>query len=190
MDHSYDIIFSGLAFDIVGAVILAMGFMAKRPQLAYFEAMTVVGANNHLLKSALLQRADAQVGASLLVLGFLLQIWGNLHGGIAATAPGWVDSVESTGLLVVVCALVAWVFLKIARSCARREYYRIIFRNWDGQELASQPQDKTWLARCADAFDLKRMAGEKDEEFFARLKKRHTELGARYRGQGSSLVVD
>ena len=52
--HPYDIIFAGLALDIVGAVILAKGFILKIPQSAYYEALMIFGSNSHLLKSSIL----------------------------------------------------------------------------------------------------------------------------------------
>jgi len=52
--HPYDVIFTGLAADVVGSVVLAKSFMLKDPQDAYYEGLPVMGGNNTLLKGALL----------------------------------------------------------------------------------------------------------------------------------------
>ena len=107
--HPYDFIFAGLALDLVGAVVLAKGFMFKNPQVAHYESLAIVGSNPFLLKSSILQRGEACVGAALLVVGFLLQIWGNLHGGIAAAELGWVNSIDRMLLVMIGAVAVAIV---------------------------------------------------------------------------------
>lgn len=97
--HPYDIIFVGLSLDVVCAVVLAKSFMLKDAQDAYYEVLPTFGGNRALVKSAIVQRGEAWVGAGLLLSGFLLQIWGNLHGGIAASQAGWgrLDSANGGG---------------------------------------------------------------------------------------------
>src|SRR3990172_4203889 len=188
--HPYDIIFAGLALDIVGAVILAKGFILKIPQSAYYEALMIFGSNSHLLKSSILQRAEAQVGASLLVLGFLLQMWGNLHGGIAATEPGWVDSVARMLFIGMVAVAIAAGWLCLALSGARTTFYRIFFRNFSAQNmLKPQASDATWYHRWSLLLDIKRRYGESDEQLLARLEARRLGLGHRYGGQATDFLV-
>lgn len=120
MIHPYDLIFSGMALDIVGAVILAKGFMFKNPEDAYRESQTMIGGNDPFLKSTLLQREEAGVGAFFLIAGLFLQICGNLHGGIAASEPGWINSpLRMIGVIFAVF-IVGVCFLRLAKwqACA------------------------------------------------------------------------
>jgi hypothetical protein len=60
--------------DIVGAVILASGFIFRKPSKAVAESTPTYGYNLALDASLAAQTADAQVGALLLVLGFAVQM--------------------------------------------------------------------------------------------------------------------
>jgi hypothetical protein len=189
--HSYDFIFVGLALDIAGALLLAKSFMLKDPQDAYYEGLPVYGGNHSLLKSALLQRGEARVGGGLLVVGFVLQIWGNLHGGIAATEPGWISSTSRMILVAILVALVAAMLLLLAGHRARISFYRVFFRNYAGQtRLHPAAGDATWFDRTARLYDTKRKAGESDEALLARLERRRIDLGTRYGGQAGAFIVD
>jgi hypothetical protein len=64
----------GLILDIGGALFLASSFILKKPTDIAYEAMSVVGWNSRLLISAAKQKAEAQIGAVLLVAGFLAQL--------------------------------------------------------------------------------------------------------------------
>lgn len=182
--HPYDIIFVGLVMDVAGAVILAKGFMFKSPQVAYFEALMIAGSNPHFFKSALLQRVEAQIGAAFLVIGFLLQIWGNLHGGIAASEAGWIDSVEKVLLVAAVTAAAAAMALYFVSRRARQEFYRLFFRSYKpNQNLAPPDNDATWYDRLSMILDLKRRSGESDNQFLERVRQRYAALGTRYGGK-------
>lgn len=189
--HPYDFIFAGLSLDVVGALVLAKSFMFKNPQDAYYEGLPVHGGNNLLLKSALLQRGEARAGAALLMAGFLLQMWGNLHGGIAANEPGWIRSTPRILLAVAVAAAVGALLVGIATHQARVQFYRIYFRNYSGQTKLHPTQgDSTWFDRTARFLDLRRRTGEGDEEFLPRLERRRVELGKRHGGKLKDFIVD
>ena len=189
--HPYDLIFSGLAFDVVGAVVLAKGFMLKDPQDAYYEGLPVFGGNNLLLKSALLQRGEARVGGGLLIVGFLLQMWGNLHGGIAATQPGWINSTGRMVLAVAASVVLGVLLVKATAHRAKAQFYRIFFRNYSGQtKLHPTEGDATWFDRTGRFLDVKRRRGESNEQLLSRLEQRRIELGRRYGGQAPDFVVD
>lgn len=180
--HPYDIIFVGLITNVIGAVILAKGFMFKQPRDAHFETMMVPSFNPHFLKSALLQRVEAQIGAAFLVLGFMLQIWGNLHGGIAASRPGYIDSTSSVLLVVLLAAIAAAAVLSGVSACARAKFYRVFFRNYTpAWALTPQPNDHTYYDRISALLDLRRRRGELDNQFLERLQQRDAVLGQRYR---------
>ncbi len=188
--HPYDFIFAGLALDLVGAVLLAKGFMFKNPQASYFESLMIYGRNPHVLKSSLVQRAEAQIGAALLVLGFLFQICGNLHGGIAATEPGWVNSPERMLLVLFVVVIATIIVLYLATSSAHAQFYRIFFRDFSVDAALKPPSnDATWYERLSLILDLRRHRGESDADFLPRLETRRLELGRQYGGQARSVVV-
>ncbi len=167
--------------DIAGAVLLAKGFMFKKPRLAYFEALMIAGSNPHLFKSALLQRVEAQIGGAFLVAGFCLQIWGNLHGGIAASEAGWIDSIAKVVLVLAVTGVAAAIALYVASGYAREEFYRLFFRKYNpDQQLAPHANDATWYERLTMILDLKRRRGESDDQLLARIQQRYQALGERY----------
>jgi hypothetical protein len=189
--HPFDLIFIGLACDVVGAVVLAKSFMLKDPQDAYYEGLPVFGGNKSLLKSALLQRSEARVGGAFLVAGFVLQMWGNLHGGIAATQPGWINSTWRMVLVTVMSACVALVALWIARRQSSAAFHQILFRDYSGQtKLHPTEGDATWFDRTGRLYDTKRRAGESDQAFLARLEQRRIALGKRYGGRAKDFIAD
>lgn len=71
------IISIGLALDIIGAVFLAKGFMAKKIQRIIDESRTYFGGNRWLKDSLLQQKLEAQIGLVFLFSGFLCQAIGN-----------------------------------------------------------------------------------------------------------------
>lgn len=186
----YDFIFVGLACDIVGAVILAKGFTLKEARAAFYESQTVFGANSHLLRSALLQRAEAQVGALFLILGFALQIWGNLHGGIAAIKPGWLNSFARMLAMLLCVAGLSFLCLHMALRLARAAFYEIFFRNYIGGKLTVPEGDPTWLDRMAQLVDLKRRRNEPDVDLLGRIETRRAVLGSRHAGKWPELTRD
>lgn len=96
----------GLVLDIAGAVILAFGLVLKTPEAALEESTPRAGFNAALDASIASQTADAQVGATLLVAGFGVQ----LVAALGLDESSW----QATGLAVGIASLVAvaaWVFL-------------------------------------------------------------------------------
>jgi hypothetical protein len=69
---------AGLVIDVAGALTLAMSLMFKQPAAMLTESGTYVGANPYFFFSQVKQTADAQVGAALLAIGFVLQLEGAL----------------------------------------------------------------------------------------------------------------
>lgn len=182
--HPYDFIFVGLALDLVGAVVLAKGIMFKNPQAAHYESLSIVGSNPFVLRSAILQRGEACVGAALLVVGFFLQMWGNLHGGIAATEPGWVNSLGRMLLIWMGAVAVATISVCLVASNAKAKFHRIFFRKVSADvKLNPTPSDSTWYDRMSLLLELKRNSGETDAELLTRVQTRWSELVKQYGGR-------
>ena len=182
MIYPYDLIFSGLVLDIVGTVILAKGFMFKNTATAFNESLTMWNSNPHLLKSTLLQRAEAQVGAAFLIFGFLLQICGNLYGGVAATELGWINSVLRMFPVVLVAGTVAACCTRLLKSRARITFFNIFFRS-DKGPLQFPNDDPIEIERTAALLDLFRRCGEPDSSFRARIEAAWVSLGANHGGK-------
>jgi len=186
--HPYDFIFTGLACDIAGAVILAKGFMFKEARAAFYESRTVGGGNSHLLKSALLQRAEAQVGGLFLILGFVLQIWGNFHGGIAAIEYGWLNSITRMFAMLLCIAGLSFLCLHVALRWARATFYQIFFLNYKGEDMTIPEGDPTLFDRMAQLIDLKRRRKESNIDLLGRVNARRKVIGSKYAGKGQGLT--
>jgi len=96
----------GLVLDIAGALILASGLVLKTVEEALDEASPRYDFNASLDASLASQTADAQVGAAVLVAGFLVQ---------GAAALGWHEASWWATIAAVVAAGAAaagaWMFL-------------------------------------------------------------------------------
>ena len=116
--NSVDLVLVGLSSDIVGAVVLAKGFMLKRPSEAWRESRTFSGGNGQMLKSALLQKAEAWVGMLFLVGGFLLQLGGTW--GRTEVNQNWINTWPRLLLLFTLMGLAGWIATLLARRQAKR----------------------------------------------------------------------
>ena len=96
----------GLTLDIAGALLLASGLMFKPPRKAIEEASPMWDFNAALEANVASQTADAQVGAVLLVAGFVAQ----LVSALGVHAATWSDVAVAAGSAAVV-DLVAVAFL-------------------------------------------------------------------------------
>lgn len=96
---------AGLIVDIAGAWALAMGLTVKDAASVALETASFYGGNPYLARSAAAQRADAQVGAVLLSLGFFGQFASSV-----GWEPRWATSALMVGLAMAI-AIVAYVFL-------------------------------------------------------------------------------
>jgi hypothetical protein len=181
MIHPYDWIFTGLVFDIAGALMLAKGFMFKNPRVAFYESLVLFGGNSHCLKSALFQRAEACVGGLFLAHGFILQMWGNLDGGVTATDLGWVNSLGRVLALLIAVGVFAVMCLTLAHCRARTTFLWQFFGEDTEETLTVPPDDPTWLDRRAVLLDIRRQRQESDASLLARVQVKHTKLRAKYR---------
>ena len=134
-----------------------------------------------MLKSALLQRAEAWVGATFLGIGFGLQMWGNLHGGVAATDLGRVNSLGGVVVLLIAVGVLARLYLALAHSSARTRFYRILFRDYTGEPLTDAQHDSGWPDRYARLLDVPRHRHRSDDSLVAPVQARYVKLGAKYR---------
>ena len=63
----------GLAYDIVGVIVLVLAIIGPKAPDLYQQASNRIGANKSLFEALMLQRTDAWFGLSALVIGFALQ---------------------------------------------------------------------------------------------------------------------
>ena len=177
--HPYDCIILGLIFDLAGAILLAKGFILKRPQDILREARALSGRNAFLVKSGLYQKAEAWVGGGFLVVGFLAQLWGNFHGAPAANELGLIGQRED---LFAVCLGVfgaAWGCLTIAHHRARETFRGYFFGGFDPAKEIEPLRGDDW-AGLAWLYDTKRKRGATDDGLRERLELLRRELGVRY----------
>ena len=189
--HPYDVIFTGLAFDIAAALVLVRGLVFKDLQTAYHEGLAPSGGNSLIIKNALVQRAEAIVGTLALFFGFVLQMWGNLHGGATASELGWVNSMQRFLIVMAGAGAITWAAALAAAHFARVQFFKFWMRNYEpGSELApTNRDDPTWLDRTARLVDLKRKAREPDAAFLKRIEEKRLKLGARYGGHHPGFRV-
>jgi hypothetical protein len=153
--------------------------MFKEARAAYTESRSFFDGNSFILKSALIQRAEAQLGAIFLILGFALQMWGNLHGGITAVEAGWINSIQRLAGIILVTSVIASICLKIIQWRAKIKFYRIIFTNKIDESMTLDCESAK-LNRSALLFDLKRKTNESDLSLRARLEIHQKKLGTKY----------
>jgi hypothetical protein len=182
--HPTDVALLGLALDIGGAILLARGFVMKHLEEAYYESRTFLDGNVFLLKSALLQRAEAWGGAILLVVGFLLQIFGSLH-STPAGAPRRIVGLPGLVELVAVAAgsfVIGWW---LSGRIGSRQFYEYKLRNYTpGQPFASTTvADKEELLRAGVLYDVRPRHGEAAAAFATRLTEQVDVLGRKHRGK-------
>lgn len=186
VDHSYDWILTGLALDLSGGWVLAKGFVFKRIDDAYREAQPRFGVNSFAVRSALFQKGEAVVGGTLLTAGFALQMWGNFHGGPAASALGWVNSWPPLALLLFVSAIVTSLSIAIAHRWAQRRFLVYFTRKWN-PNVPPLTQVGSELDGLGLLFELERRSGETDDAYRQRLEAQRAALGMKYAGQETDV---
>jgi hypothetical protein len=177
-----DVALVGLSVDISGAILLARGFMMKGVLDIYDETGTRLGRNLAMVKSAMLQRAEAWAGASLLFVGFSLQILAALE---VRSGPGLIVGWLGLGELL---ALSGLVFLAGFWACGwlgRRQFYEWALRKWDGQGrvLPKDSHEEQELEHYGRLYDVKRRKAEDVGAFLNRLNAAVAVLGKRHRGK-------
>jgi hypothetical protein len=108
----------GLILDIGGAIILAIGLIGKKQSAMIRESQSPYGgsANPLLILAMVRQRVDAQVGVTLLVLGFVCQMDSPL-GWQPPWARLWPVLAVSTGILLTTAVL--WPYWWAPRQLKR-----------------------------------------------------------------------
>jgi len=112
----------GLFIDIVGAFVLAQGFIVKRLHTLTWEGTSGYGSppNIRYIASSLAQKADAQVGFGILACGFLLQTLDYLTLSFAEPLH---SSISRTCVLVASVAIAGTLYLAsvgVRRALTRR----------------------------------------------------------------------
>ena len=105
----------GLAVDIVGAYVLAQGYIVKRLPDFTLEGTSGYGSppNVRYIASAVAQKADAQVGFVILALGFCLQSFDYL--ALDQNAPPVLSTITALAVAVLAAStvsLLGWLVRK------------------------------------------------------------------------------
>lgn len=133
----------GLLLDVVGAFVLAMSFMFRRPKHARRETAMYVGGNPFLYLSLARQTADAWVGGTLLAAGFLAQFADAVTTanalGLAVTIPLAV-AIDAAAIALLVKVIRPWF---VARALEHQLAFR--WREYE-DEYASKPGEaaRSW----------------------------------------------
>ena len=169
--NPYDVIFVGLSFDIAGGFALASGFMLKRPTDTFRESRNYYGYNLFLIKSSMLQRAEAWAGALLLALGFVLQMYGYFHGGVTAKDFGIINSEVRLLELLLVVGLLSTLWVLGWRHVAKRKFRRFQAQLYDPAmpPISPRPEDPDHLDSMASLMGASRLDAESEEAFAKRL---------------------
>ena len=113
------LVITGLAADVAGAVALGLAFATKRPEAIRkdvpktvggmsFDPYVSVGFPQQLAYSLVRQRAEARLGLAFLVGGFVLQAAGPFFDLGSLTTAGQRVAAVLLALLVWLLAVVAW----------------------------------------------------------------------------------
>ena len=180
--YAYDWILIGLSFDLWGGLALAKGFVRKTVSEAYLEAQPRSNVNSFAVKSAIVQKAEAVVGAFLLSLGFVLQMCGNFRGAPAANDLGWIDSLPRLALLMVGTGAACALSLRLAHLWARRRFWIYFARNFR-VDAAMLLQTGRELDALGILFYLERKRQEPDDAYRSRLESRRFQVGVKYGGR-------
>ncbi len=164
MKLSQIIIISGLALDIIGAIFLAKGFMAKKIQEIINETATFLGRNKHFQDSLIKQKIEAIIGASFLLLGFLFQVAGNLF-------PINKKICISTLILFVILAAgsitLFFILLKFTSFFTKKKILKIeaIYH----KDKISKYEGRS-LKLCGEYLEVERTQNENEEDYKKKIK--------------------
>ena len=78
IEHLFQLGTVGLIYDGLGIVVLGYAFFSKTIKEMMVESGTYYNGNNALLQSLIHTRTDGVTGTVLLLIGFLLQLFGSL----------------------------------------------------------------------------------------------------------------
>ena len=124
-----------------------------------------------MLNSQLAQRGDARAGATLLTVGFALQMFAYFHSDLSATIFGYIDQPRYFVAVFLLVAALSYALMKGARWHSRRSLaaYENQLRNPQAPAFAPKPDDKRYLDGVAAELGASRLPGETEPEFADRL---------------------
>lgn len=164
------IITIGLFLDILGAIFLAKGFMAKKIQRIINESLTYVGRNKWFRDSLVQQKIEAWIGLIFLFLGFMLQAIGNF-----ISSPKRINISTFVILLSIIFILILlfFILLKLIKYLTNRsiiEIEAIYYKDkLDTYKTGS-------LNYCGECLNILREKNEGDDEYKKRIKKRISKI--------------
>jgi hypothetical protein len=164
----YDLIIIGLFSDVAGAFVLASSFMMKTPVDAADEAATRSGQNIALFRSTIFQRAEAWCGATLLGLGFALQVIGNYRNASVPAGLGVLNTWQRVGGTGVVVWLGARLWLMAWRFDAQERFLEHVFASLPPEQMdATVPPSSAF--RMARLWGVRPLPNETADELAVRL---------------------
>ena len=188
----------GLFFGIAGTFLWAKSVMFKRKSQLLEEAHSYYGHNTPKVKSDLIQQYETGIGVLLIGIGFIIQItsiYAQIYfSSVASIFPNEVFRTISLFLLLIVLVFTG---MKISYKIGFRGFYRTIKKSMldayniyifiinhngvneehyskgtvltDEYKTENLRSAKEHLLTICEWMDVKRIEGENEEQFFARL---------------------
>lgn len=158
-----DVFAVGLGFDIAGGWLLALGLLAKAPQIhhgATINGLELLGT------SALRDRVDAQIGLGFLIGGFLLQVVGYvLQEAGLGSGPSGAGPAVLFGAITAASVAIGLAAHRVLVGPFRRRIGRQIVDHLSAQGTPSGD----WLVYWGQAVGHQPMAAETRGDYSARV---------------------
>jgi len=154
----------GLALDIVGAILLAKGFMLKGVRGTIRESGSYYGYNSHLRNSLIEQTVEARFGMAFLASGFSCQ-----------AAPYMVrmcsGRIAALWAIAITLGVGAWLAaIVLSRRMIRKLNRTVALKEISEKESNHYTLSEKELQRLEKLSDVQRLPGEKTDETLSRMK--------------------
>jgi hypothetical protein len=160
----------GLTLDILGAYYLAQSFITKNLEDLTFEGTSGYGSppNLRYIKSNLLQKAEAQIGFSLLALGFILQSFDYFF---FSSEQSHLLSSTSVLLCVVVLLLLTFLLAGFIKGKLFARYAKRMAAIVIRESKPEGERNDSWITKVAGYLlpDLRPAPNENDRSFVDRI---------------------
>ncbi len=160
------IITIGLALDILGAIFLAKGFMAKKIQRIISESGTYYNRNKWFQDSLIQQKFEAVFGMIFLFSGFTCQAIGNFA---SSTIRIPISPFIIFPLMVIILVILFLTFSKLIKYLTKRKIFKAeaIYHK---DELDKYETGN--LDHCGECLEILRERDENDDNYKRRIKEK------------------